>query len=205
MTVLRLIACVATILIHGALPPASFSQQLSCPEVAKLARLAGEKSIEKLQVAKQSLPSGYAATLVFASRSFELQLKSRDAARQLLAAIPADDTQQQTLITLGDSQCPSETVQEMKALAMVSDKFPANLAKAVLICRELMPAYIVYSLVAVHDPHNDYALRMQSVCRDASHEFRQAIESLPAERRNWFIKRVIDPQTCRALALPEQE
>ena len=70
------------------------------------------------------------------SRLFELQPKSRTAAGASISLIPADGIQRETLMAIGDSQRDSETIEDMKALALVGDKFPANLAKAILICRE---------------------------------------------------------------------
>jgi hypothetical protein len=46
---------------------------------------------------------------------------------------------------------------------------------------------------------------MQTVCRDKHPEFMKAVEELPSDKRDWFIKHVFNPQCCHALTLPEAE
>jgi hypothetical protein len=46
---------------------------------------------------------------------------------------------------------------------------------------------------------------MQSVCRAKHSEFVKVVEGLPADKRDWFVKHILNPEGCHALALPEAE
>jgi hypothetical protein len=167
--------------------------------------MARAKSSEAVTVAKQKAGDNYRAQVVFAALSFELRPTDKAAAVLLLNLIPQDDGQQTTWMTLGDSLCDSESVADMKSLGRVGDRLPRDLAKAVLLVPDRLPGYIAYAATSVHDPHSDYAVQMQTVCRAKHPEFVKAVEGLPADQRDWFVKHVFNPDGCHALALPEAE
>jgi len=59
--------------------------------------------------------------------------------------------------------------------------------------------------VAIDDPHSDYAIQMEKVCRRAPSAFGKAVEGLPDVRRRFFVEHVMNPKNCRPLAVPEAE
>ncbi|MEP6643397.1 MAG: hypothetical protein ABJA69_02785, partial [Acidobacteriaceae bacterium] len=131
--------------------------------------------------------------------------KEKRAALLLLNVIPKDDTQHAIWMTLGDSLCSSESVPDMKSLGQQGAKLPRDLAKAVVIVPDKLPSYVAYALTSVQDPHSDYAVQMQAVCRARHPELAKAVAGLPREKREWFLRHVFDPEGCHALALPEAE
>jgi len=108
-------------------------------------------------------------------------------------------------MTLGESLCDDESVAEMFSLSRVRDRLGRDFARAVLLVPDMLPRYIAYAPVSVQDPHSDYAVQMQSVCRAKQPEFLRAVEGLPTDPRDWFVKHVLNPDGCHALALPEAE
>lgn len=129
----------------------------------------------------------------------------KSAAVLLLNLIPVDDAQHTTWMTLGDALCSAESVADMKSLGGLGERLPHDLAKAVLLVPDKLPGYIAYASTSVQDPHSDYAVQMQTVCRAKHPEFAKAVEGLPADKRDWFVKHVLNPDGCHALALPEAE
>jgi len=170
-----------------------------------MARMARAKSSEAVTVAKQKAGDNYRAQVVFAARSFELRPTDKAAAVLVLNLIPQDDGQQTTWMTLGDSLCDSESVADMKALGRVGDRLPRDLGQAVMLVPDRLPGYVAYAATSVHDPHSDYAVQMQTVCRARHPEFLKAVGGLPTDKRDWFVKHVLNPEGCHALALPEAE
>jgi hypothetical protein len=79
------------------------------------------------------------------------------------------------------------------------------LARAVSLVPRYMDAYVRYSLLAAPNPHTDYAIQMQRVCRNLHSEFIKAVEALPKSDREWFVKSILDPKRCRAIAIPESD
>jgi hypothetical protein len=143
--------------------------------------------------------------IVFAARSFELQPADKSAAVLLLNLIPQDDAQHTILMTLGDSLCDKESVAEMKSLSQIGERLSRDLAKAVLRAPDKLPRYVSYASTSVQDPHSDYAVQMQTVCGARHSGFVKAVDDLPADQRDWFLKHVFNPEGCHALALPEAE
>jgi hypothetical protein len=161
------------------------------------------RSIAALGDEKKRAGEGYRVEVVFAFRAFELHPNDRTLAGALLRLIPQDDPQQTVLMTLGDSLCDSEDMADMKALARVRDGLPRMLTKAVALAPNGMSAYVSYSFVAVLDPHSDYAVQMQRVCRELRPELSRSVAALPVAKREWFTEHILDLQNCRAIELPE--
>ena len=176
-----------------------------CSEVHAMARISRATSLAELDKAKQNSGGSYRTQIVLSARSFELQPGSRDAAVSLLNRLPQDDAQHATLMTLGDSLCDKESVVEMKSLSRLGERLPRDLAKAVLLVPDKLPGYVAYASTSVRDPHSDYAVQMQTVCRGKHAEFVKTVEGLPTDQRDWFVKHVLNPDGCHALALPEAE
>ena len=183
----------------------SFGQEANCGEVAATARMARAKSLAALNAEKPKAGGTYRARVVFAARAFQLNPNSKHAAEMLLESIPKDDEQQRVLLELGDSLCDGESLSDMESLARVGDSMPESLARAVLIVPEQLRAYVAYALTSIQDPHSDYAVQMEIVCRAQRSEFIKSVGRLPSDQKTLFIKRVFNPDTCKALSLPESE
>ena len=184
---------------------ALFAQKSNCGEIDAMVKMARAISSGELAAARLKAGESYRARVVFAEMEFEFYPQKHDVALLLLNLIPKDDNERQAIMTLGDHLCDFETPHEMKSLNQIGNHFPRDLARAVLIAPEKLPEYIAYSVASVKDPHSDYALQMQKVCRARHSEFVEAIAKLPAEKMEEFLKYVFNPDGCDALALPEAE
>jgi len=158
-----------------------------------------------LNAEKLTVGNDYRAQTVFASRLLELRPSDQRAAIILLDLIPKNGEQQLVWMTLGDSLCNSESISDMKSLGRLGENLPRNLAKAILIAPVKMPNYVAYSITSVQDPHSDYAIQMQLVCRAEHSGFLRAVQALPSEEKDQFLKHVFNPDGCHALALSEAE
>jgi hypothetical protein len=200
--------CFGLVLLFVLLFQASSAQDISnvpCNQVHTIARISDANSLAMLAKIEKKARSSYRAEIVFAARSFELQPNDRRVAVLLLNLLPHDDTQHTILMTLGDSLCDGESVSEMKSLSRIGEHLARSFAKAVLLAPDMLPKYVAYASISVQDPHSDYAVQMQPVCRAKRSEFAKAVEGLPTDQRDWFVKHVFNPEGCRALALPEAE
>jgi hypothetical protein len=181
------------------------TSNVPCNEVHAIARISSANSLAVLAKAKPNAASSYRAQIVLAARSFELRPADKSAAVLLLNLLPQDDGQHMILMTLGDSLCDEETVAEMFSLSRIRDRLARDFAKAVLLAPDKLPSYVSYASTSVQDPHSDYAVQMQTVCRAKHPEFVKAVEGLPTDKREWFVGHVLNPEDCHALALPEAE
>jgi hypothetical protein len=179
------------------------AQKSDCGEVDAMAHMARSISSKELAGYQQAAGNGYQARVVFAVKRLEFYPQDREAALQLLNLIPADDHEQHLLMTLGDHLCGAEPVREMKLLDQLGERLPRELSKAVLLVPEKLPEYVAYSIPSVQDPHSDYAVQMQKVCKARHEDFVQAIAKLPPAKMRRFLRYVFNPDGCDALALPE--
>ena len=90
-------------------------------------------------------------------------------------------------------------------LARVPEKYAAQLAKAVLLSPRHIAEYVKYSIIAIGDPHSDYAPQMARVCRRAHQLFMRGLNQLSESDKEFVARQVIEPATCKALALPEAD
>jgi len=160
------------------------------------------RSVAILEESNQHSGDSYRARLVFAYRSFQLH-RSRSKAEALLAFIPTDEDQQTIVMTLGDSLCDGEPLKDMETLSRVNESFASELARAVILAPKSMPAYVAYSLMAVNDPHSDFAVRMRKVCQQDHHAFLNALKQLPDNKRRLLAQHVMEADYCKAIAQPE--
>jgi hypothetical protein len=123
----------------------------------------------------------------------------------LLALLPDTQEHQQALLTLGDSLCYRESIRDMRDLARVAERLPAEFAKAVLLAPDLLPAYVSYASTAVLDPHNDYAVQMKAVCQKLHERFNASVQQMPENTRRPFVQHIMNPDTCTVLAIPESD
>lgn len=186
------------------LVPATIRAQ-TCREVSSVAEMARANSPNALNKAREKAGDSYRTRLILAYRSFQLNRGSKAAAEQLFALLPADDEQQKVVMTLGDSLCDEESLAEMRTLARVNEGFARELARAVLVAPRFLPEYVHYSTIAVGDPHSDYAVQMKRVCQQVHNKFEFAVNQLPEEKRKLFTEHVMNPNTCKVLAVPESK
>ena len=179
------------------------AQKPNCGEINAIAKMARAISTAELAAHKLNAGESYRAQVVYAAKLIELAPQRQDAAILLLNLIPKDDEQQQMLMSLGEHHCETESYHEMKLLAQLADRLPRDLTRAVLLVPGKIPEYVAYSITSVEDPHSDYALQMQKVCRARHPEFVEAVTNLPREKRDRFLKYVFDLDGCNALTLPE--
>ena len=193
--------------LHLCLAPcqAQSVNESSCVEISALARTARSRTLSQLIAEKLTAGNDYLARTVVASRLSELRPTDQRAAILLLDLIPQNGEQRLIWMTLGDSLCDSESISDMKSLGRLGENLPRNLAKAVLIAPDKMPNYVAFSLISVQDPHSDFAIQMQIVCRAEHSSFLRAVLALPSEEKVQFLKHVFNPKGCHALALPEAE
>ena len=109
------------------------AEEPSCREISAMARTAHAKSSRAVVEEKQKAGDSYRAQVVLAARSFELHPMDKEAAVLLLSLIPQDDAQHTAWMTMGDSLCDAESVDEMKSLEALGDRLPHDLARAVLL------------------------------------------------------------------------
>lgn len=173
----------------------------NCNEVAVLAQIVHAKSTSRLP--EDGSGNSYRLRLVTAYRRFQLQPRSKPAAEGLLREIPANDSQQTEIMTMGDSLCKEESLADMESLAQVSEGFAGELTRAVLVAPEFLPEYVQYSVVAVSDPHSDYAVQMKKGCKPLHAKFIRAVRQMPEQSRQLFTGHVMNPDTCSVIAFPE--
>src|SRR3974390_1300766 len=141
------------------------AQGLSCDEVTAIAGMAKSTSNQSLSNWRKKAGESYTAHLVYSFRSFELQPTEREAASRLLSMIPPTKEEQPLWNALDGFLCKEQRVRDIKALAELHARMSNNIARAVLLVPEKMRDYVSYAYDSVQDPHSDYAVRMQLVCR----------------------------------------
>jgi len=181
------------------------AQKPNCGEIDAIAKMARAVSTAELAAHKLNAGESYRAQLVYAAKLIELAPQRQDAAVLLLNLIPIDEQQQHLLMTLGEHHCETESYHEMKMLASLEERLPRDLARAVLMVPSKIPEYVDYSITSVQDPHSDYALHMEKICRAKHAEFVAAVAKLPWEKKDRFQKYVFDSEDCNALTLPEAD
>jgi hypothetical protein len=191
------------------------AQNSNCGEIGALARMARSRSVSALDSAHRIAEDSYRARLVFATRQFELNPTAQSAADELLKLIPVNDNEQLVAATFGGFLCEGEPVSDVQLLSALGDRIAHDFSRAILLVHEKMDAYVVYAAEAVQDPHSDYALQMVPVCRARHRAFVKAVENLGAgapekghfatASTDWFKKHILDPDNCRALAIPEAD
>ena len=181
------------------------AQKPDCGETDAMAKMARAISPAELTADKLKAGDSYRARVVFAAKQFELIPQVHEAALLLLNIIPENIEQQRLLASLGYSLCGTESYHDMKSLEQITEHFPRSLARAVLLAPDKIPAYVAYSVASVEDPHSDYAVQMQKICRVRHPEFIAAVAKLPLDKKDRFLRYVFDPDGCNALSLPSVE
>ena len=181
------------------------AQKPNCGEINAIAKMARAVSTAELAAHKLNAGESYRAQLVYAAKLLELAPQRQDAAVLLLNLIPKNEEQQHLLMTLGEHHCETEPYHDMKLLEQLEERLPRDLTRAVMMVPANIPEYVSYSVTSVQDPHSDYAVQMQKVCKAKHAEFFDAVTKLPREKRDKFLKYVFDLDGCNALTLPEAD
>ena len=181
------------------------AQDLGCSQVAAISNMAESKS--QLALTKWQKQAGdiYITRLVYSVRSFELNPNDKLAASRLLSLVPPNKEEEPFWHTLDGFLCKDERVREIKILAELQARIPRDVARAILLVPGKMLDYVSYAYISIQDPHSDYAVQMRSVCRARHKVFVNAVNSLPASDRQWFVKKIFNPDVCYAIALPEAD
>jgi len=187
---------------------ASSAQEPGCLETSAMGKMARASTVASLKARKLKAGDSYRAQVIYAARMLEIAPSNKGAAELLLNRIPKgdDDPHQSVWLDFAElEQCPSGRVpdSDLAPLFRLQYHLPRLLARAVLLAPDHMLDYITYSEIAL-TPESDYALRMQKVCMREHREFIAALNKLPAKDIAWIGKEVINPESCKALYLPEQ-
>jgi len=121
----------------------------------------------------------------------------------VIELIPRNAGQDAIWHSLEGSLCEHESVEDMKTLGSLQARLPHDLAKAIAMHPDKMYEFVSYAYDSIQDPHSDYAVQMQAVCRRHHGRFVDAVNQMPEKDRNWFTTKIFDPAQCRAIALPE--
>jgi hypothetical protein len=129
------------------------------------------------------------------------------------SSLLAEDKEHLALKTFSGFLCDGESEADLNVLSALGDRVAHDLAKAASLAPERMD--VAYAAEAVEDRLCDYAIQMERVCRSNHAEFVKAVEALgngapekgylATASTDWFRKHILDPDTCRALAIPEAD
>ena len=181
------------------------AQSQNCSQVITLRKIAQTTSVGGLAELEQKAAQNYQLQVAFAARRLELNPKSRASASSFLALIPKNVDQHVAWITFGESMCEDESFHDMDLLDRFGSKLEHDLATAVILVPGKMPDYVGFVFEALTDPHSNYAVEMQRVCRNKHAELMRAINALPSDDRTRLGHYILDVETCKALRLPEAE
>jgi hypothetical protein len=170
-----------------------------------MAQMARATSSRVLSSTRSQAGDSYAARLIYAYRLFQLHPGRKDNAERILSLIPATEADQTAVMTLGDSLCDRESVSDMTTLSRVYDGLPRELAKAVLVDTSFLPKYLQYSMVAILDPHSNFAVQTKRVCQKAHAGFIRAVNLLPEGKQEALAKHILNPSNCTVIARPEAD
>ena len=184
---------------------ALLSQEPNCMEIHAVAGVAAAKSTVLLTTWKQKAGSSYRAQVAFAFRFFELHPSDQRAASAVLELIPKNQEQDSVWHETGALLCQNESYEDMSVLGKFGARLAHDLTKAVSLVPAKMLDYVSYANTSSGDPHSDYAVQMQTVCRSKHREFLRAVNQLPPDARKWFLSSTFNPGECRALAFPEAD
>jgi hypothetical protein len=181
------------------------AENLSCNQVAAISNMAASKSTPLLAKWQKKAGVSYIAHLVYSFRAFELNPTDQWVASRLLSLVPPSKEDESLWHTLDGFLCEQERIEEIKILAALQERIPHDIARAVVLVPKKMLDYVSYAYTSIQDPHSDYALQMRSVCLTQHKAFVGAVNKLPSDDRQWFVKKIFNTDECRAIAVPEAE
>jgi len=176
-----------------------------CQATKTLAALVRSTSTLPAIPEQPSLPTEYRAQLIIAAHLYERMPTDKDRATALLNLIPKSEAQFGIWITLGDPVCDEESDKDMMTLGHLSDRLPRLVASAAIAQPTRLSELVKFAMVAQRDPHSDYAVQLERVCKLRKLDFLSAVKSMSSDERKEFVARVFNPKRCQALALPEAQ
>jgi hypothetical protein len=181
------------------------AENLSCSQVSAISKMAASKSALSLTKWQKKAGDNNIAHLVYLFRAFELNPTDQQVASRLLSLLPPGKEEESFWHTLDGFLCKEERIEEIKILAKLQTRIPHDIARAVGLVPKKMLDYVSYAYTSIQDPHSDYAVQMRSVCRTQHKAFVAAVNSLASSDRQWFVKKIFNPNECRAIAVPEAD
>jgi hypothetical protein len=148
---------------------------------------------------------GYRSKLIFAFRLFEIDQADTNSALKVIELIPRNPDQDAVWHSLEGSLCDHESVEDMRSLGSLQARLPHDLAKAIEMHPDKVYDFVSYAYDSIQDPHSDYAVQMQAVCRRHHGRFLNAVNQMPEKDRNWLTTMIFNPSGCHPIALPEAD
>lgn len=142
------------------------------------------------------------ARIVYFSRLLALDRKDAKAALGLLQNIPQTEGENRQMILLATVMYPGETNKDIDAVGQTYWHFSRNLALALRMHPELLPAFVQYGTIAL-TPHSTYPNWAAKVCRSNPERFLKAFRTLSPKDRRYIAKYVVQPEGCKQIAFPE--
>jgi hypothetical protein len=139
----------------------------------------------------------------------ELHPTSKAAAETLIGLLPndGDDAGEAAwLDPVALQECPSGgfSIHELDALFLLEDRLPKLVAKAVLLSPGKLPQVLARTQLFI-TPHSDFTVQMQPVCRRRHRAFQDAVNGFSPRDKEWFVTKIFNPESCRAIYFPEQD
>lgn len=192
---------------------ASLTQEPGCAQIALRGKMASARSGSALDALRKEAGVDHRNELVFAARRLELNPKSKTAADGLLSLLPKcewdpdedDPIRTAWLDIAGLEECESGGLsdRDLMRLFALQYRLPRLLAKAVLISPGKLPQLLARTQLFI-TPDSDFTIQMQAVCRKEHRKFLDAVDKFSPKDKQWFLTKIFNPDSCRAIFLPEQ-
>lgn len=167
-----------------------------CAEVHDAVRVVHAESIRQIEQIAHESRSSYRLNVLRAFRRFELRKDAADA-DEILRLLPKDDRQYEIWMTLGDSLCMGESVDDMATLDDFSSRFSRLLADAVVERPRMIGDYIDFVIAHKQDAGNDFGGDVDKVCQARHREFIDAVAGFSKSRIEWISKHIVSIESCR--------
>lgn len=144
------------------------------------------------------------ARIVYYTNLLRIDPKSQSASHGLLLNIPRTGRQNAHLIVLSTNMYPGETDGEISAVGQAYWNFNQNLAHALRLHPEFLPAFIRYGTVAL-TLQSTYPKWATRVCKLNPERFLRAFRTLRVKDQQYIAKYVMQPKGCKQIFYPEAE
>jgi len=182
-----------------------FGVYISQEDGATLLRFVHCTNIKCLSEAESGSTHSQLIELVFYTKSIQINPLSKTAAAGLLRHTPRTVEELDLFAKLIASVSPNETDSENRALAKVYFNYPANLAKAAKCEKSALERFLAFGRIAIHDPHLDYPQQAARLCKSNHRIFLKGFSELVPNEQLYFRTRIVNPETCRAVAKTEAD
>lgn len=171
-----------------------------CEHFDQVVKAARSTSVSTVVTTMNELRDDDYAFVLLSGRRFELDT-SKATAEALLQVLPTNKTQ---YWRWAEHESCAAPVKDLLTVGNLFERLPRLFARAVGLSPQRLQQYIAFSAIVYEDPHNDYIIHMQVVCRRNPEAFRRVLNSLPVDQGTLISTRVFNPQNCRAIAIPER-